>query len=125
MGRLLKSFFQDVADRKPSEIYRALLSFRSEELLYLMGKAEYEATRKAVSHYFHRYRNVKTELKGKELKAMGIAPGPIYRQLLDELLDARIDGEVENRSDEFRLLVSRHPELFPAGISEAEWKSLC
>jgi hypothetical protein len=56
---------------------------------------------------------------------MGIAPGPIYRQLLDELLDARIDREVENRFDEFHFLVLRHPELFPAGVSEAEWKSFC
>ncbi|MGC9967111.1 MAG: CBS domain-containing protein [Syntrophobacteraceae bacterium] len=124
-GNLLKSFFQDVANRKPSEIYRALLSFRPEELLYLMGKAEDESTRRAVSHYFHKYRNVKSELKGKDLKAMGIAPGPIYRQLLDELLDARIDREVENRFDEFHFLVLRHPELFPAGVSEAEWKSFC
>jgi tRNA nucleotidyltransferase (CCA-adding enzyme) len=124
-GRLLKSFFQDVASRKPSEIYRALLSFRPEELLFLMGKAEYESTRKAVSHYFHRYRNVKTDLKGKDLKEMGIPPGPVYRQLLDELLDARIDGEVESRYDEFHFLVSRHPEAFPEWGEPAEWKDFC
>jgi len=125
VGRLIKCFFQDVANRKPSEIYRALLPFRPEELLFLMGKAEGESTTKAVSHYFHRYRNLKSELKGKDLKAMGIPPGPIYRQVLDELLDARIDREVENRADEIRFLVSKHPQLFPEGVSEAEWKSSC
>src|SRR5208337_1232366 len=109
-GRLLKSFF--VSNRKPSEVYRALLPFRPEELLFLMGKPDTESTRMAVSHYFHRYRNVQTELKGKDLKAMGILPGPIYRQLLDELLDARINKQVKNRPEELRFLASRHPELF-------------
>ena len=112
-GKLLKSFFPDVSSRKPSEVYRALLPFRPEELLFLMGKAERESTRKAVSHFFNRYRNTQTELKGKDLKAMGIPPGPIYRQLLDELLDARINKQVQNRSEELRFLASKWPELFP------------
>ena len=90
-----------------------------------MGKADKESTRRAVSHYFHRYRNVQTELKGKDLKAMGIPPGPIYRQLLDELLDARINKQVENRSEEFRFLASRHPELFSELTQSAECKDFC
>ncbi|MGA2401199.1 MAG: CBS domain-containing protein [Syntrophobacteraceae bacterium] len=124
-GKLLKSFFQDVSNRKPSEIYRALLPFRPEELLFLMGKADKESTRRAVSHYFHRYRNVQTELKGKHLKAMGIPPGPIYRQLLEELLDARINKQVGNRSEEFHFLVSMHPELFSQQDQSPEWKDFC
>jgi tRNA nucleotidyltransferase (CCA-adding enzyme) len=109
--KLLRTFFQ-TPDRKPSEIYRVLLPFKPEELLFLMGKAEKEETRRAVSHYFHRYRNVKTELKGRDLKEMGIPPGPIYRKLLDELLDARLNSEVTNRFDEFTLLQKIYPEFF-------------
>jgi tRNA nucleotidyltransferase (CCA-adding enzyme) len=125
VGRLLKSFFPDVSSQKPSEIYRALLPFRPEELLFMMGKADKESMRKAVSHYFHRYRNTQTELKGKDLKAMGIPPGPIYRQLLDELLDARINKQVRNRSEELRFLMSRQPELFPEQALAADLKDLC
>jgi tRNA nucleotidyltransferase (CCA-adding enzyme) len=125
VGRLLKSFFPDVSSQKPSEIYRALLPFRPEELLFLMGRAERESTRKAVSHYFHRYRNTQTELKGKDLNAMGIPPGPIYRELLDELLDARINKQVRNRPEELRFLVSRHPELFSQQAGSVDLKNFC
>ena len=123
VGRLLKSFF--VSDRKPSEVFRALLPFRPEELLFLMGRADKESTRMAVSHYFHRYRNMQTELKGKDLKAMGIPPGAIYRQLLDELLDARINKQVKNRPEELRFLTSRHPELFSGLTQSTESKDFC
>ena len=74
VGKLLKSFFQGVSSRKPSEIYRALLPFRPEELLFLMGKADKESTRRAVSHYFHRYRNVQTESQGKTPQGDGSSP---------------------------------------------------
>jgi tRNA nucleotidyltransferase (CCA-adding enzyme) len=125
IGSLLKSFSPDVSGKKPSEVYRALLPFRPEELLFLMGKADKESMRKAVSQYFQRYRNTQTELKGKDLKAMGIPPGPIYRQLLDELLDARINRQVNNRSEEFRFLVSMRPEFFDEKAGSADWKNFC
>ncbi len=118
-GRLLRGMFVQ-PEIKPSEIYRALLPFQPEELLFLMGKAEKEEIRRAVSHYFTRYRNVQTELRGKDLKEMGIPPGPIYRRLLDELLDARLNSEVRNRNEELHFLRTRHPELAdPAAACES------
>ncbi|MGO9371358.1 MAG: hypothetical protein ACLQBD_04560, partial [Syntrophobacteraceae bacterium] len=63
--------------------------------------------------------------KGKDLKAMGIPPGAIYRQLLDELLDARINKQVKNRPEELRFLTSRHPELFSGLTQSAESKDFC
>ena len=123
-GRLLKSFFPDLSRRKPSEVYRVLLPFRAEELLFLMGRAEKEAILKAVSYFFHRYRNTRTELKGKDLKAMGVPPGPIYRRLLDELLDARIDKLVQSRHEEINYLLSTWPELF-SEAAKSEWRNFC
>lgn len=123
-GSLLRNFFPQIL-HKPSEIYRALLPFKPEELLFLMGKAEKEETRRAVSHYFHRYRNVQTDLKGRDLKKMGIAPGPTYRRLLDELLDARLNGEVRNRREEFLYLRKKYPEQFTDALAAREWARKC
>ncbi len=123
-GKLIRGFFQK-ARHKPSEIYRALQPFRPEELLFLMAAADKEETRKAVSHYFHRYRNIASELRGKDLKEMGMPPGPIYRKLLDEILDARLNGEVRSRHEEFLFLRKKHPDLFTDTAAATEWASRC
>ncbi|MEN6436967.1 MAG: CBS domain-containing protein [Syntrophobacter sp.] len=123
-GNLLRGFFTQPR-HKPSETFRALQPFEPEELLYLMGKAEKEEIRKAVSYFFHRYRNIHTEIRGKDLKEMGIPPGPSYRMLLNELQDARINGEVRNRQEEFQFLRTGHPELFVDPAAAERWAAHC
>lgn len=107
---LLRGFFQ-LPEHRPSDIYRALHPFRPEELLFMMAKTQREEVRRSISYYFHRYRHTRTDLRGRDLKAMGIPPGPIYRAILQELLDARLNGEVKNRSEELAYLQKQHPEL--------------
>jgi tRNA nucleotidyltransferase (CCA-adding enzyme) len=84
----------------------------------MMARAQQEAITRAISHYFHRYRHVSTEIRGKDLKALGVPPGRIYKTMLDELLSARLDGEVRNRQEELSYLEGRYPELFEQSQSE-------
>ena len=115
---LLRRFFR-LPRHRPSDIYRALQLFRPEELLFIMGRAEGEEGRRIVSHYFHRYRRVETEMRGRDLLAMGIPPGPVYRTVLDELLDAKLNGEVKNFQEDMELLKEKHPELFRRSEEES------
>jgi tRNA nucleotidyltransferase (CCA-adding enzyme) len=121
---LLRGFFQ-LPDHRPSDIYRALQPLRPEELLYLMARTQKEETTRAISHYFHRYRHVSTELRGKDLKALGISPGRIYRTMLDELLDVRLNGEIKNRQEEEAFLYRRYPELFEESQSREMVPNTC
>ncbi|HBZ57519.1 MAG TPA: polya polymerase, partial [Syntrophobacteraceae bacterium] len=96
---LLNGFFQ-LRQIRPSDIYRALQPFKVEELLFMMARTQREEARRSISHYFHKFRDIKSELKGRDLQVLGIEPGPVYRQILDELLDARLNGKVHSRQDE-------------------------
>ena len=90
---------------KNSVLYRRLWSFRTEILLYMMASTAAEAVRRAISNYFTRLRSAVTVLKGNDLKEMGIEPGPVYRKILDSLLDARLNGQVKTREDEVRFVI--------------------
>ncbi|ROQ91993.1 CBS domain-containing protein [Desulfosoma caldarium] len=88
---------------RPSDIYRALQPFRPEELLFMMAKTNREEVKRAVSYYCHRYRYVKPDIGGRDLKAMGLPPGPLYTNILRAVRDAKLNGDVKTLEDELRL----------------------
>ena len=83
-----------------SVLYRKLRPFRTEPLLYMMASTTRKGVRRGISNYFTKLRSTATFLKGNDLKEMGFEPGPIYRKILDSLLDARLNGQVKTREDE-------------------------
>lgn len=89
---------------RPSEIYRTLAGLSDEVLLLLMARARTEATKRQISAYLSTYWDVKPSLTGDDLKVLGLKPGPIFKKVLDRLLEARLNGEVTNREDELALV---------------------
>jgi tRNA nucleotidyltransferase (CCA-adding enzyme) len=84
-------------------LYRQLDGFRTELVLFMMAAAEQEKVKRAVSHYVTALRRTTTSLKGRDLKALGVPPGPIYREVLQALLDARLNERVRTREEELDL----------------------
>ena len=83
-----------------SMLYRELSGFRTELILYMMAISRQNMVKKAISLYFTRLRRVAVSLKGKDLQQMGVEPGPIYREILQATLDAKLNGELKTRKDE-------------------------
>lgn len=54
--------------------------------------------------YLDEWRHVKPLTDGHALRAQGLPPGPRYREILDALRDAWLDGEVASAEDEQALL---------------------
>jgi tRNA nucleotidyltransferase (CCA-adding enzyme) len=92
---------------KHSQMYSYLEGLPVEFLLYMMAKTERLLTKKAISLYISKLKHVKPLLDGKDLKSIGIPPGPLYREILDSLLDARLNGEVSTKADELDFVVKR------------------
>ncbi|MBC2734482.1 MAG: CBS domain-containing protein [Desulfobacteraceae bacterium] len=83
-----------------SAIYRELAPFRIEIVLYMMAAARTESVRKAISHFCVHLRFIEPLLKGKDLRALGLPPGPSYRKILDAIQDQKLNGHLETREDE-------------------------
>jgi len=90
-------------DIKPSFVYRILKDLSPEALIYLHASMKSEIARKRLKEYVERYRAKKTIITGKDIKTLGIREGPIYTKILEEVLNARIDGKVETYEDEIEL----------------------
>ncbi len=83
-----------------STLYRKLSGFKIELVLYMMAATERKSVKKAISHFFTDLRRTAISLKGRDLKNMKLKPGPIYRQVLEAVLDAKLDGKLKTRNDE-------------------------
>jgi len=84
----------------PSRVYALLHPLEIESVLLMMAKARQERARKYISLYLTRLRSVTVTLTGDDLKKMGIPPGPQYKLILAELLDAKLDERVRTAEDE-------------------------
>jgi tRNA nucleotidyltransferase (CCA-adding enzyme) len=104
----------DLETRLPasnSELFRRLNGFRIELILYMMARTREEKVKKAISRYITKLRTVSIHLRGRELLAMGLEPGPIFRETLQAVFDAKLDGRIKTPADEIavarKLIASR------------------
>ncbi|MFZ7112964.1 MAG: CBS domain-containing protein [Desulfatiglandales bacterium] len=85
-------------------LYTLLSQYDTDILLYIMAKAKNRSIRRLISKYFTRLKDSETALRGKDLKKMGFEPGPIYREILNGLLEARLNRSVRTREDEIKFV---------------------
>jgi tRNA nucleotidyltransferase (CCA-adding enzyme) len=90
--------------RTSSAIYRLLQPYPSRVLAVAWVAADRRRVRERLLRYQTKLRQVETELKGSDLRAMELKPGPIFRRVLEALRDARLDGQVSTREEEMVLL---------------------
>jgi tRNA nucleotidyltransferase (CCA-adding enzyme) len=85
---------------RSSHLYRWFQPLSTEILLFMMARTSRDLVRQWISHYITHLRDVQPLLTGHDLENMGIKPGPVYREILDNLLYARLDGRLASLEDE-------------------------
>jgi len=94
---------------RAGDLHRWLSPLATEVLLAMMALTTQERVKQWLSRYITQLRNVRPLLTGHDLKRLGIPPGPGYKQVLAELLQARLSGDVVTADDERRLVLRKHP----------------
>ena len=94
----------DDPDLNPGGVYELLHGFSQSalaaaELMLLRSNA-----RTNVSSYLHRLRYVRPSLTGNDLRALGVAEGPLLGRILSSLRAARLNGETTTREEELALV---------------------
>jgi tRNA nucleotidyltransferase (CCA-adding enzyme) len=85
-------------------LYTMLFPYDTETLLYLMAKTGSEKVRRFISSYFKSLKGVKVQLKGKDLLDMGFQSGPVFKEIFDRLLEARLNNLIKTKQDEVRFV---------------------
>ena len=90
------------------DLHRWLSPLATEVLLALMALAGQERVKQWMSRYITHLRDVHPLLTGHDLKQLGVPPGPAYKEIFAELLQARLNGTVATAEDERRLVLRKH-----------------
>jgi tRNA nucleotidyltransferase (CCA-adding enzyme) len=90
----------DRANLKASRIYQLLHGYSPRAILAFSVALDSSTARDNVMLYLDRLRWVRPTIRGEFLKSQGVEPGPVYRQILDRLLYARLDGKIRTASEE-------------------------
>lgn len=85
-------------------LYTLLAPYDTETLLFLMAKVTNKNIKQLISNYFTKLKGTKIQLRGRDLVAMGFKPGPIFKEIFDRLLEARLNNLVKTKEDELRFV---------------------
>ena len=108
-----------------SRIYKTLYQVELEGLLFLMARhGQGHSVNQDISLYLTRLRDVKPDITGEDLAAMGEKPGPLFGETLSYVLSAKLDGKVSNREEQLALaskyMVDHHEGAEQAAINLTE-----
>ena len=85
---------------KKSEMHKVLEPLSQETMLFIMAKTKAEEIKKAISNYVTYKDVLKPIFTGEDLKKLGIKEGPVYKEILEKLKDAKIDLNLKTKEDE-------------------------
>ncbi|MBR3665097.1 MAG: CBS domain-containing protein [Desulfovibrio sp.] len=85
---------------KLSLLYALFQNVEINTVVYIMAINKNETLSRYLSRYVTQWRTAKADIRGKDLLAMGITPGPIYKKILDRVLAAKLDGEVTDKESQ-------------------------
>ncbi|MBK9051282.1 MAG: CCA tRNA nucleotidyltransferase [Chloroflexi bacterium] len=90
----------------PGEVEKVLRPHNRRPRVFLVAAAltENDQHLTHLHNYFFFYRHIKTHITGDTLRQMGLKPGPSYGQILDGLLAARLNEQVQTFADEEKWL---------------------
>lgn len=87
----------------PYTIYSLLHECDPEAIEVCLIADDFSLAQKNIDLYRNRLEKVKTALTGSDLLALGVKPGPQVEELLQKLLEARLNGQVKSRAEEIAL----------------------
>jgi tRNA nucleotidyltransferase (CCA-adding enzyme) len=85
-------------DQKRSAIFDLLKPYKLGNLI-LLAVTVSKSIRKILWQYLAHWSKIKAPLNGDDLKALGYQPGPKFKEILDQLLIATLDGLINNREE--------------------------
>jgi tRNA nucleotidyltransferase (CCA-adding enzyme) len=88
---------------KPERVFSLLKPLSLEEIILLRSLCSDSIFRRNISDFLGVYNRLRLSITGDDLCGMGVMPGPEFRNILNRVLAARLNGKVGGRRQELAL----------------------
>ncbi|WP_353930732.1 CBS domain-containing protein [Okeanomitos corallinicola TIOX110] len=92
-----------------SQVVHFLKKYDLQTLILIALQSQREVRNK-IWVYLTRLANVQPLLNGNDLKQLGYKPSPIFKQILDDLLKATLDGTIKDKDEAREFLANNYPQ---------------
>ena len=92
----------------PSEVYQLLQDYKDIDLVLVAAISQIQPHRKTIWRYLTKLSRVKPLITGKDLKRLGYKPSPLFKQILDEILRATLDGEISSTEEAIAIIQNKY-----------------
>ncbi len=82
------------------QVYWKVVEFCPDMVLYMMAVTASQDVRQALMRFYTCHRTEETKIRGKDLVAMNIRPGPVYSKITRQIINERIQGNITTREEE-------------------------
>ncbi|MEH2452084.1 CBS domain-containing protein [Nostoc sp.] len=93
----------------PSQVVQLLRQYDLPMLILIAVQSPREI-RHQIWEYFTVWANMQPLLNGNDLKKLGYKPGPQYRQILDDVVAATLDGVIKDKTEAEEFLANHYPQ---------------
>ncbi|MEY3334646.1 MAG: hypothetical protein RLZZ176_2949, partial [Cyanobacteriota bacterium] len=93
---------------KPSQTLYLLRKYDLQTLI-LIALQSPRKIRRRIWQYLTNWGNIQPLLNGNDLKQLGYKPSPQYKQMLDDLLTATVDGIIKDKAEAKEFLAQHYP----------------
>lgn len=94
--------------KRPSEVVWLLRQYKLPTLVLMAIQAP-RSIRRMLWKYLTTWADIQAPLNGNDLKKLGYKPGPQYREMLDKLLAATLDGMIQDEAEAKAFLAKHYP----------------
>ncbi|MCL6754495.1 CBS domain-containing protein [Nostoc sp. CCCryo 231-06] len=94
--------------QSPSQVMQLLRQYDL-PMLILIAVQSPRSLRHQIWEYLTIWANVQPLLNGNDLKKLGYTPGPQYRQILDDVVAATLDGVIKDKTEAEEFLAQHYP----------------
>jgi tRNA nucleotidyltransferase (CCA-adding enzyme) len=108
-GRRVQKRLEEARPWRAAAVHALLAPWPREVAIYVWARTARRGAADAARAYLAEGARVTTELKGRDLLALGYKPGPIFREILAALLAEKLEGRVRTREDELAWVREHHP----------------